>query len=124
MKVQWRGMTWEEREKEFVERWEEISGEINKMAQEKGFWGDGIHRNKGEMIALMHSELSEALEAVRSGNPQSEKIPDFSNLEEELADCVIRIMDMGTGFGLRLPEAILAKMKYNDQRPHKHGREF
>lgn len=56
----------------------------------------------GELIALMHSELSEALEAARHGNPPDDKIPEFTGLEAELGDTVIRIMDFAQKRGLRV----------------------
>lgn len=89
------------------------------QACEKGFWDRD--RNDGELLMLMVSELSEALEALRHGNKPSEHIPEFSGLEEELADCVIRICDMAEARGCRLEEAISAKLKYNMTRPHMHG---
>jgi NTP pyrophosphatase (non-canonical NTP hydrolase) len=91
------------------------------MSRDKGFWESD---NPGEKIALMHSELSEALEAIRKGNPESKKIPGFTHSEEELADCVIRIMDFAGYFGLDLAEAIIAKIEHNASRPHKHGKKF
>ena len=75
-------------------------------------------------IALIHSEASEALEAARHGNPQSETIPEFTQIEEELADIVIRCMDYAEAHGFELAEAIAAKHHYNQGRPYKHGKEF
>ena len=91
------------------------------MAKGNGFWEMD---NPAAKIALMHSELSEALEATRNNNPESKKIPGFSHVEEELADCVIRIMDFAGHFGLDLSEAIIAKIEHNSSRPHKHGKKF
>ena len=77
-------------------------------AVKHGFWDDA--RNDGESIALVHSELSEALEAMRQGNPSSDKIIEFSAVEEELADAVIRIMDYAMGKDLDIAGAIIAKL--------------
>lgn len=95
---------------------------INDTATQHGWWDDD--RSDGECIALMHSELSEALEALRKDNPSSTKIPEFSNIEEELADCIIRIMDYGTQNQLDIAGAIIAKQQYNETRPYKHGKRF
>lgn len=88
-----------------------------------GFYPEGT-RNEPECIALMHSELSEALEGMRHGNGPSTHIPAYTQVEEELADCIIRILDYEGWKGLRLAEAVLAKMAYNKTRPHLHGKEF
>jgi len=87
---------------------------------EHGFWEK--ERNKPEMIALMHSELSEALEALRK--PDTESVIDEGPVAEELADCVIRIMDYCEGFGIDLGHAIWEKYWYNRKRDYKHGKEF
>lgn len=96
-----------------------LAEEIHTTAVQKGWWDK--ERNFGEMVALMHSELSEALEAKRHGNKPSEHIPDFSGVEEEFADVIIRIMDTCYQAGWDLPGAILAKMAFNEGREHKHG---
>jgi NTP pyrophosphatase (non-canonical NTP hydrolase) len=80
--------------------------------------------NQVEKLALIHSEVSEALEALRSGNPPSDKIPQHSSLSEELSDAIIRIFDLAGKLGLNLEKAINDKHDFNTGRPHKHGREL
>lgn len=109
---------------DFMAAFDELAARIHRNAVNKGFWEGSGTRNTGEMIALMHSELSEALEAERVGNPVSDKIPYYTGLEEELADCIIRIMDFATGTGLNVAGAIIEKVAYNEGRPYKHGKKF
>ena len=91
----------------------------------------GFHDNYvpfPEFISLTHSELSEALEAYRHNNPQSNHVPEFTGIEEELADVLYRIFDrVGAEedygvFQLKLAEAFVAKARFNAERPFKHGK--
>lgn len=106
----------------FVESWNKIAKKVFRNAVQHGFWKG--ERNDGEAIALIHSELSEALEALRQGNPTSNKIVEFDSVTEELADAVIRIMDFSYGKKLPIAEAILAKIEYNQGRDYMHGKTF
>lgn len=77
--------------------------------------GKPVERNFGEVVALMHSELSEALEAHRK-NLVDDKLPDRSGIEVEFADCIIRILDTAAAMGLDVPGAVIAKNRYNRTR--------
>lgn len=107
---------------EFMSSFEALAEDINKNAVNHGFWGEEV--NQAEKICLMHSELSEALEATRKGNPADEHCPAYTSLEVELADTVIRIMDFAHGMKLDVAGAILAKHGFNKTRPMKHGKKF
>jgi NTP pyrophosphatase (non-canonical NTP hydrolase) len=106
----------------FILVWEAVASIAHQNALSNGFWDQ--ERNNGEMIALCHSELSEALEALRHNIQQDDKIPRYSGVEAELADTIIRIMDMAVGNGWDVPGALLAKIVYNLDREYKHGKEF
>ena len=97
----------------------ELQEEAHRIAVEHGWWDRP--RPAGEALMLVVTEVAETMEAFRAGNPRSEKIPGFSKVEEELADAVIRILDFAGGRGLDLEGALVAKMRYNESRPYRHG---
>ncbi len=99
-----------------------VQEEIHLMAVEHGWWDD--EREDGTVIALIHSELSEALEALRTGSEESEHIPEYLAIEEEFADVLIRVMDYAGAKNLDLAGALLAKMDFNRERPYRHGKNF
>ena len=83
--------------------------------------GKRIRRNKGEMLALIHSEISECLEGERKCL-MDDNLPHRRMAEVELADAIIRILDYAGGFGYDLDGAFCEKMAYNKRRlDHKHA---
>lgn len=121
-----------------------LADEIHANAKSKGFFDEP--KNIGEMLALIHSEVSEALEADRNNNyfnkelyhaelvAQSQHGKDGEILafkthvkntfEDELADVMIRVMDLAAFKGIDLEYHILHKMNYNANREHKHGKKY
>ncbi len=103
-----------------------LSEGISKWCRHQGFWPEVVGSwefqaeqqklKKSEKIALIHSEVSETLEAIRNG--------DTANEREELADVAIRLLDYCGHYGIDLGAAIEAKMVRNYQRPFKHGKAF
>ena len=92
----------------------------HKTATDAGWYkdpasGHDVKRNFGEVVALMHSELSEALEADRKGL-KDDKLPHRDGREVEFADCIIRILDTAAALGLDVAGAVIEKNRYNRQR--------
>lgn len=103
-------------------------------AAAKGFW-DGVDYPTPECIAaklaLIHSEVSEALEDAREGKFFTLlKPPDAGGnrkpvgFPSELADIIIRVADLAGKLGINLEREVLLKMVYNASRPFKHGKAF
>lgn len=112
----------------FQYRFNELAKQVNALARKNGFWEQSVDSPSANVVplklCLIHEEVSEALTAVRKSLGSSEKIPAHSALAEELADIVIRVMDLGHEMGIDMGEAIMAKFSYNLKRPYKHGKKF
>ena len=115
----------------------ELVKKAHENAVNHGFWNPTPAF--GTSIALIHSELSEALEEEREGNPDfwfkeinGFKVSDMNEwrgekpegVAVELADAVIRIADLCGHLGIDLDAVIAEKMAYNAGRPYKHGKRF
>jgi NTP pyrophosphatase (non-canonical NTP hydrolase) len=131
---------------------EKLIKESHGMARNNGFWDE--ERNVPEMLMLVVSELSEALEALRKNHyaddvAVKELYRDIeldvtdeefkfmkepwkagfeknikSSFEDEIADVAIRLFDLCGGLNIDLQKHIELKMKYNSMRPYKHGKKF
>lgn len=96
--------------------------QIHENAVAHGFLAEPI--NDEAELSLIISEVCEAQEALRNGNPESQNIPGFSCGEEELADMMMRGMSYAKARGWNVAGAIVAKHEFNKSRPYKHGKEF
>jgi NTP pyrophosphatase (non-canonical NTP hydrolase) len=105
--------------------------ECHRIATSKGWWDDvpmgarlsGDPNVLGAKLALIHSEVSEALEDVRIGSMESgeDEKGKPCGFPSELADVVIRCFDLAGGLGIDLEMEIDAKCRFNETRSMKHG---
>lgn len=101
-----------------------LAAVLHETAIEKGFWdGDYTHDKIGNKLALVHSEVTEVLEAIRKSQG-SEKVV------EEIADVIIRLLDVYAAMRNEeqvlhsLDEVLQNKLEKNKQRPKLHGNLF
>lgn len=97
-----------------------LSKEIHQDNIDAGWWtdletGEKKDRNIGELLCLVHSEISEAMEGIRKNLPD-DKLPHRSMFEVELADTLIRIFDIAGAYNLDLDGAIEEKRNFNKKR--------
>ena len=105
-----------------------LAEEIFKNAVKKGFWSKKISTKViPEKLALVHSEISEVLEEYRNGHSPTEiyiKEGKPEGIPIEIADAVIRLLDICAAYDINIENAIKIKMDFNKRRPYKHGKKI
>jgi NTP pyrophosphatase (non-canonical NTP hydrolase) len=118
----------------------ELLIKVHQNAKSKGFWDDE-NPNIPERLALIHSEVSEALEALRKSHfadveqhsmnlsqgeqfDSSFRVAIKSSFEDELADVIIRVLDLCGYMNIDIGLHVNLKMQYNSNREYKHGKNF
>lgn len=130
-----------------------LSKQVHENAKAHGFFDS--EKNIGEMLCLIHSEVSEALEADRGNKYYSNVVSEQqwfikgmadknygmtfiddsffqqqfetrvkNTFEDELADVLIRVLDLCAYKNIDIESHVKAKMRYNSLRPHKHGKAY
>ena len=89
----------------------QFAKEIHKNAINHGWWEEPC--NIPVALCMVHSEVSEALEAYRNH--------DNENFSEELADIIIRVFDLAEGLNINIEKAMVEKHTENIKRSYKHG---
>lgn len=116
----------------------DLAKEVHQVNKDKGFWDK--ERNVGEMLMLVTSELGEAMEAHRKGKfanweayemvldkmnaPENFKTHIKDSFEDEIADAILRLLDMAAGLNIDLDKQVQAKLDYNRSRERFHGKKY
>ena len=118
----------------------ELQEKIHGNAVNKGFWDK--EKNFAEELMLVVTELSESVEAHRNDKKakvgkhkmqlsmNSEKFTESfeknikDSVEDELADSIIRVIDLCAGLNIDIEYFIKEKMKYNETREYLHGKKY
>jgi len=116
----------------FKETFGVLCSVVHTSAYSKGFWSDAtVSGNKPDTqecavkAALIHGEVSEFVEAIRMPQMLPDKhLKNRANYEVELADIVIRVMDLAEALRVDLASVILEKIQFNKSREPMHGKTF
>jgi len=117
----------------------DLAKQVHQVNKDKGFWDK--KRNVGEMLMLVTSELGEAMEAHRKGKfanweafeanqnktanaPENFKKYIKDSFEDEIADALLRLLDMAAGLNIDLDKQIRTKLDYNRSRERFHGKNY
>lgn len=90
-----------------------LSSYCHRLARANNWWDN--ERNVGELLCLIHSEISEAMEGHRT-SAMDEHLPAYPSIAVELADAMVRILDLAGGLKLPIGEAFANKLCYNQMR--------
>ena len=109
----------------------------HKMMCFRGFWDqddrilemqqsnttDEMRRSiMSEKVSLLHTEVSEIQEGIRKPGPSDKLGAAYEQVEEEAGDVLLRLLDFCERYNIDLVGATIAKMQYNADRPHMHGK--